>query len=83
MYSSVCSSFKHSTGVLCPTPRGSKPTMSKFSRNVSLTTYSAYVVYSIPEPPGPPGFKTSEPKESPVANFRIAEICIAPSDGFA
>ncbi len=58
---SICGAVTQVTGLLAPTPRGSKPTMSNESRMVWLKTFLADLAKSTPEAPGPPGFTSSEP----------------------
>ena len=59
-YASMSASQR--TGVLRPTPRGSKPTMSKRSRMAAgKIVVASCRTKSTPDPPGPPGLVTSEP----------------------
>jgi hypothetical protein len=48
-------------GVELPTPRGSKPTMSKRCRMSSGSSRERYAASCTPDAPGPPGLTISEP----------------------
>jgi len=58
---STSGSARQSKGWDCPTPRGSKPTTSYAPSTAGLNTRFTESMKATPEPPGPPGFVTSEP----------------------
>jgi hypothetical protein len=81
MNASSSLSERQSTGVLAPTPRGSKPTMSKLSSSLSPNTELEFSTYCTPEPPGPPGLTSNEPTRlsaSSAAFLMIDSVSVSP-----
>ena len=83
--SSRAPSLRQSIGADSPTPRGSKPTMSKDERTARPTMKSADLAYCTPDPPGPPGLTTSEPILLPalVAGALSTLMAMSPPDGLS
>ena len=60
-------------GELCPTPRGSKPTRSYWSRIAGARVAAISPGMSRPASAGPPGFSTSTPRRLPGSAVAIRE----------
>ena len=75
-------SSTQSTGLELPVPRGSQPTMSKWSSRSSLKARVAWSTSDVPGTPGPPGFTSSDPMRSlPLAGRRFRVRSMVPFAG--
>lgn len=75
----ICSGDRSQlTGVLCPTPRGSKPIRSyDFNRLAGAPPPASAAGIPSPAAPGPPGLSSSTPRRRPGSLLRIRETAIS------